>query len=88
MVVDILVNLVKDIEKWCSNNKLTIHQDKTEAMVITKKEFAGLMKQLKIAEGNIKFVEFSKCLGAFIDNKLSWGKQISAVCSSFNSKLA
>ena len=87
MVVDILANLVKDIEKWCSNNKLTIHQDKTEAMVITKKGFVGPMKQLKIGEGNIKFVEFSKCLGVCIDNKLSWGKQISAVCSSFNSKL-
>ena len=29
MVVDILADLVKDIEKWCSNNKLTIHQNKT-----------------------------------------------------------
>ena len=87
MVVDILANLVKNIEKWCSNNKLTIHQDKTEAMVITKRGFLSPMKQLKIAEENIKFVEFSKCLGVFIDNKLSWGKQISAVCSSFNSKL-
>ena len=39
-------------------------------MVITKKGFVGLMKQLKIVEGNIKFVEFSECLGEFIDNKL------------------
>ena len=48
----------------------------------------GPMKEFKIAEGNIKFVEFSKCLGVFIDNKLSWGKQISAFCSPFNSKLS
>ena len=88
MAVDILATLVKDIQKWCSNNELTIHKDKTEAMVITKRGFVGPMKQLKIAEGNIKFVEFSKCLGVFIDNKLSWGKQIPAVCRSFNSKLS
>ena len=88
VVVDILANLVEDIENWCSNNELTIHQDKTEAMVITKRGFVCPMKQPKIAEGNIKFVEFSKCLEVFIDNKLSFGKQISAVCSSFNSKLS
>ena len=84
MVEDILADLVKDIRKWCSNNKLTIQEDKTEAMVITKRGFVGPMKQLKIAEGNIKFVEFLKCLGVFIDNKLSWVKQISAICCSFN----
>ena len=75
MVVDILANLVKRHREWCSNNKLTIHQDKTEAMVIMRKRFVGLMKQLKIAEGNIKFVEFSKCQGVFIDNKVSWGNK-------------
>ena len=71
MVVDILANLVKDVEKWCSNDKLTIHKDKTEAMVITKRGFVGPMKQLKIEEGNIEFVKFSKCLRVFFDNKLS-----------------
>ena len=38
MILDILANLVKDIEKWCSNNKLTIHGDKNEAMIITKED--------------------------------------------------
>ena len=37
IAVDILANLVKDIEKWCYNNKITIRQDKTEEMVITKR---------------------------------------------------
>ena len=50
---------------------IDIHNEKTEAIVITCRWFIGPMKRPKIVEGNIKFLQLSECLGAHIDNELS-----------------
>ena len=59
--------------KWCNRNCLTIHPDKTEVMLLTRNDFVGPLRPIKIGYYTINFVSNSRCLGFMIDNKLSWG---------------
>ena len=78
--------LAKDIELWCSSNRLTIHCDKTEYLIITPKPFYGPTNKVTINGVNIKSVFQSKCLGMIIDNRLTWSRHISSVRKSFSRK--
>ena len=64
-----------------------IHTGKTEAIIITGKCFIGSLNQIKIKGQGIQVVKESKALGVFIDQNLSWKKQVTTVCKSFNAKI-
>eukprot|EP00794_Sanderia_malayensis_P000906 gene906-209_t len=64
----IAINFItEDLNNWCNHNKLTIHHDKTEAMIITTSKFNGPLLPVKIGDKNIKYVPKTKCLGIIID---------------------
>ena len=82
------LNIITDeINGWCFKNRLTIHCDKTEAMLITRTQICGPLLPIKIGEQVIKYVETTKCLGFIIDNHLKWQYQIDAVCKSYAAKV-
>ena len=83
----ILQKLVNEVSKWCRNNSLSIHPDKTEIMIISKTNFTGLLQPITLNGNIIKYVSSSKCLGMIVDTKLNWKSQIDNVSSDLSSKL-
>ena len=53
----------------------------------TDKCFIGPLNQIKIKGQGIQVVKESKALGVFIDQKLSWKKQVTTVRKSFYTKI-
>ena len=86
-VIDGLNRISKDLNKWCSQNKMTVNSDKTEAMIISLKPFIGPLRPLIFGDSNIKFVTTSKCLGVTIDNTLKWNVQVKNIVKSYGAKL-
>ena len=76
-----------DVHNWCRNNKLTIHNGKSEVMVINRKRFIGPLKPVSLGNTTLSYVNTSTCLGVVIDSKLSWQPQITAVCKIFSQKV-
>ena len=63
--------MLDDIAIWCQKSFLSIHPDKTEIMVIQKKQFIGPLQPVWLNEKQIKMVDKSECLGITIDK--NWG---------------
>ena len=51
---------------------MTINVDKTEAMIIKRKQLIGPLAPIKIGQKIVEYKEMSKVLGVYIDNKLDW----------------
>ena len=83
----ILQKLVNEVSKWCTNNSLSIHPDKTKIMIISKTNFTGPLQPISLNGNIIKYVSSSKCLGMIVDTKLNWKSQIDNVSSDLSSKL-
>ena len=75
-VSSILQKLGNEVSKWCRNNSLSIHPDKT-----------GPLQLISLNGNIIKYVSSSKCLGIILDTKLNWKLQIDNVLSDLSSKL-
>ena len=82
-----LQKIILDIHMWCRKNGLTIHPDKTEAMIISQKSFIGALQALKLGNHYVKFVTKSDCLGMTVDNNLNWKAQVERVSKTLSSKL-
>ena len=78
-----LNTMVEMLLQWSINNQLTIHPIKTEAMLIRKSPFIGLLPHLRFGYGFVRFVESSTCLGEKLDNRLSWSDYLSHVRKCF-----
>ena len=78
---------ITEIAKWCNRNISTIHPNKTEILFLTRKDFIGPLKPIKLGDHEISFVNKSHCLGFTIDNKLSWEYHINDLASSMSKKV-
>lgn len=58
-----------EICTWCAQNRLTIHTGKTEAMILQKQKFVGLLLPLRCAEWFLEYPNKVKMLRVFIDSK-------------------
>ena len=47
-VACILQKLVKEVSKWCRNNSLSIHPDKTEIMIVSRTNFTGPLQPVSL----------------------------------------
>ena len=63
---------INEISAWCCRNSLTIHPDKSEIMILSRRKFIGPMKAVELENKVNKVVNELKCLGATIDSKLKW----------------
>ena len=79
--------ITEDLNNWFYHNTLTIHHDKTEAMIITTSKFNGPFLPVKIGDKIITYVPKTKCLGIIIDQQLNWKQQVDAVHKSYCKKL-
>ena len=77
---------LEEIVKWCDRNCLTIHPDKTEAMLLTRINFIGPLRPIKLGDNVINFVSHSHSLGFNIDNQLNWGHHIKDLATSMTKK--
>ena len=83
-----LNSIAQDIHRWCTENKLTVHLDKTEAMIIAYRPFIGPLRPIQFGNNNIKIVTKLKSLGVVINNKLNWKEQRQKVAKSYSAKLS
>ena len=75
------------IHQWCAKNRLTIHPEKTKAMILNRHKFIGPLNELNLGEQTIEYVHTSECLGVLIDRKLTWKPQIETIRKSFGAKV-
>ena len=73
-IVIILQEVRDQVNSWSLKNRLVAYEGKFEAMILNTKPFIGPMKPLKWGDDIIWHVSSSKCLGATIDDKLSWSQ--------------
>ena len=86
-VIDMLNNIGGQVSEWCKRNQLTIHTDKSEAMIITRQDFIGPLRPVMIGNEIIKYVRKATSLGIEIDNHLRWEPQVKKVTKSFSAKV-
>jgi hypothetical protein len=75
------------LQNWCNSNLLTPHLGKTEYMILSRSNFTGPLRAIKLGNHCISQVEKSRCLGVEIDNKLKWKAHVNEVIKSFAQKL-
>ena len=68
-------------------NRLSIHNGKSEAMLLSTKPLIGPLQELRYEDNRIDFVNSTCCLGVEIDNKLSWSPHIDKLCKGYKKKL-
>ena len=82
------LNLIfKQIHRWSKRNRLSIHNGKSEAMLLSTKPLIGPLQELRYEDNRIDFVNSTCCLGVEIDNKLSWSPHIDKLCKGYRKKL-
>jgi hypothetical protein len=87
LVANILNRILGKLYKWCCENRLTPHPDKTEFMLMSRRKFIGPLQCIKLGESQIKQVVSTRCLGLQIDRNLSWNSHVSQLILSFSQKL-
>lgn len=75
------------LQTWCLNNRLIVHEGKSESMILSIISFIGPIRPLMWGEKVIQYKPSSVCLGVSFDEKLSWSQRIKSVCLSFNTKI-
>lgn len=75
-ISDRIQQAVKIVENWCKKVGLTVHPDKSEIVIFTKKINKNGFKNPKIFGKEIKQTSSAKYLGVILDEKLSWSKHV------------
>lgn len=79
-----------NVKGWSRQNKMHIHNDKTNYMILgtINKLNEPHELDLKIDDNQIKKTHNQKLLGIHIDDKLSWSSHIDHLCSTISSKIS
>eukprot|EP00794_Sanderia_malayensis_P014433 gene14433-15937_t len=83
----IIEGVLQEINEWCKQNCLTVHPDKTEVMIISRKTIVGPLRPIKLEDHIVKYVTESKCLGMIVDNRLSWKNHIKKASVNLGKKV-
>ena len=89
-VDSVLIDLRKSatqLQNYSKRNSLTIHPDKCEILIISKKRFVGPLMNVELCGKSIEIVRSSKCLGVTLDDELKWDDHVQNVCKSFSQKV-
>ena len=86
--MDSLNEIGIEIKQWCEKNRLTIHSDKSEVMIITRQDFVGPLRPVRIGDSIIKYKNSVTSLGVTIDKHLKWDQQIKKVAKSYRAKMS
>ena len=85
-VCEDLQTMLSNKHQWYAKNRLTIHPEKTKAMILNRHKFIGPLNELNLGEQMIEYVHTSECLGVLIDNKLTWRPQFKSIRKWFGAK--
>ena len=86
----ILQKEIDNISCWSKSNHMTIHPDKTKAMLLTcrqKHQLNPLKISITINNKAIELVDHHKVLGVIIDNDMRWESHINQMCSKVSRNL-
>ena len=86
-VTELLNVLSGEITDWCSQNRMTLHPDKSEVMIIRKNMFIGPLLPVRSGNMMIKYTNTAKILGITIDNRITWKQQVDKISKSFSAKI-
>ena len=75
------------LQNYSKRNSLTIHPDKCEILILSKKLFVGPLMNVELCGKSIEIVRSSKCLGVTLDDELKWDDHVQNVCKSFSQKV-
>ena len=78
---------LEEIAKWCNRNRLTIHPEKSEVTLLTRINFIGPLRPVKLGDNVINFVSRSHSLRFTIDNQLNWDHHIKDLATSMAKKV-
>ena len=85
--VTLLNHALIELYNWCSENNLSPHATKCEAMLLTKTQFIGPLNSVIIGKERIEWVNHTRLVGVTIDHRLSWSRHLNDVKKSFLNKL-
>ena len=83
----VLQEVMNEVRTWCNLNQLTIHEEKTDVLILDSKKFIGPLLPIKLGQNVIQYKSYSDCLGVRIDSKLTWNDHIKRNCKAFNGKI-
>ena len=75
---------LKKIERWLCANKLSLNIKKTHFIIFKSKIKIKSVVSIKINEQPIELVKYTKFLGVYIDEELSWKHHIDQVVSKIS----
>ena len=76
---------LENITSWLSCNKLSLNVKKTQYMVFkTKRKKLDQTFEIKINDQQINKVSYTKFLGLYIDDELSWRKHIDQISTKIS----
>lgn len=75
------------VSDWCHRNSMTVHPEKSEAMLIKWGVFVGPLQPVCLNGKQVKWVRKSRSLEIVVDNHLKWAEHVQEVQLSFARKL-
>ena len=78
-VIELVNILFGERTEWCSQNKMTLHLDKSEVMIIRKNTFIGPLLPVRSGNMIIKYTYTAKILGITIDNRITWKQHVDKI---------
>ena len=79
---------LEDLNLWSKNQKMTISQEKTKAMVFNFTDNYQFSTRLKLNDKNIDIVDKMKILGTIVNNKLTWDDNCAELIKKVNKRMA
>ena len=77
-----LIQCLEEIKQWAVNNYLKLNNDKTQLLCLSSKNYRHqIPAQLNIMGEDIVIQRSAKYLGVWLDQNLTFSKQINNVCS-------
>lgn len=76
---EIMSSTLNFITKWCGDKGLQVNPDKTDVMIVTKRNKIGNFPEVTIQGRKLQIKESVKYLGVIIDKRLSWNLHIEKV---------
>ena len=87
---DLLIFLEQESEgtvQWFRRNQMIVNPDKSQSMIMEKKNKVKETRKLQIFEENIDITDTVKLLGLTLDNKLIFDDHISELCKKASLQL-
>jgi hypothetical protein len=83
--IQTMQSCISDVKSWMTNNKLKLNDDKTEALLIKKKNASltcAIPTSIQVGAAHISFSSCARNLGFAISDDMSLDKHIATVCRS------